>query len=219
MKLSVFCGVSVDGFLARPSHALDFLDTPDQGPHGFSEFFSSVDAVLIGRRTFDVVLSFAGPWGYGQKPVFVLTHRPPDFSPLQGAIVEAISGEPAAVAAQLQARGFHNVYVDGGLTIQQFLAAGLIDRLTVTSVPVLIGQGIPLFGPLAKDIPLRHVTTQTFQGGLVQTEYAFDRPEATPPADPTPQPKKKTAPQIEKAAKPRHEKKAAKPRHDAPSAE
>jgi dihydrofolate reductase len=180
VKLSVFCGVSVDGFLARPNHALDFLDTPDQGPHGFTEFFAGVDVVLIGRRTFDVVLSFGGPWGYGSKPVFVLTHRPPDFSSLEGAVVEAISGEPAAVAAQLQARGCRHVYVDGAATIQQFLAAGLIDRLIVTRVPVLIGEGIALFGAVPKDIPLHHVETRTYKGGLVQSEYALERPEPRP---------------------------------------
>ncbi|MFZ0631990.1 MAG: dihydrofolate reductase family protein [Acidobacteriaceae bacterium] len=180
MKLSVFCGVSVDGFLARPNHALDFLDTPDQGPHGFSEFYSSVDVVLIGRRTFDVARSFPGPWGYGRKPVFVLTHRPPDFSSLKGAVVEAISGQPPAVAAQLEARGFQHVYVDGGLTIQQFLAAGLIDRLIVTRVPVLIGQGIPLFGPVPHDIPLHHVATHSYKGGLVQSEYEIAPPQPTP---------------------------------------
>ncbi|MGA7522678.1 MAG: dihydrofolate reductase family protein [Acidobacteriaceae bacterium] len=186
MKLSVFCGVSVDGFLARPDHALDFLDTPEQGPHGFDEFFSSVDVVLIGRRTFDVVLSFSGPWGYGPKPVFVLTHRPPDFSSLKGAVIEAISGEPRAVAAQLEACGYQHVYVDGGLTIQQFLAAGLIDRLIVTRVPVLIGEGIPLFGRVPHDIPLTHVATHAYKGGLVQTEYEIDRSQRTPA-------KKKTA--------------------------
>lgn len=99
MQFSVFCGVSVDGFLARPSHVLDFLDTPDQVPHGFDEFYSSVDAILIDRRTFHVVLSFAGAWGYGSKPVFVLTHRPPDFFSLKGTVVEAISGAPRSVAA------------------------------------------------------------------------------------------------------------------------
>ncbi len=180
MKLSVFCGISVDGFLARPNHTFDFLDTPEQGPHGFEEFFASVDAILIGRRTFDVVLSFGGAWGYGKKPVFVLTHRPPDFSSLKGAVVESISGEPALVAAQLAARGFHNVYVDGGQTIQQFLAAGLLDRMIVTRVPVLIGEGIPLFGPIPRDIPLRHVATRSYSGGLVQTEYEIDRPQSTP---------------------------------------
>lgn len=175
MKLSVFCGISVDGFLARPDHTFDFLDTPGQGPHGFEEFWSSVDAILIGRRTFNVARSFAGPWAYGKKPVFVLTHRQPDFSALKGAVVEAIAGDPRAVADQLEQRGFQHIYVDGGQTIQQFLAAGLIDRLIVTRVPVLIGDGVPLFAPIPRDIPLRHVTTQTFKGGLVQTEYAIDR--------------------------------------------
>jgi len=180
MKLSVFCGVSVDGFLARPNHTFDFLDTPGQGPHGFDEFWSSVDAVLIGRRTFNVARSFQGPWGYGQKPVFVLTHRRPDFSSLTGAVVEAIAGDPGAIAAQLEARGFRHVYIDGGQTIQQFLAAGLIDRLTVTRVPVLIGDGVPLFGPIPRDIPLRHIATRTYKGGLVQTEYAIDRKQPKP---------------------------------------
>jgi dihydrofolate reductase len=180
MKLSVFCGISVDGFLARPNHALDFLDTPEQGPHGFDEFYKSIDVVLIGRRTFDIVLSFGGPWGYGSKPVFVLTHRPPDFSSLQDAVVEAISGEPGAVVAQLEARGYQHIYIDGGQTIQQFLAAGLIDRLIVTRVPVLIGEGIPLFGPLPRDIPLRHVATHSYKGGLVQTEYEIVRKQRTP---------------------------------------
>jgi len=173
MKLSVFCGVSVDGFLARPDHTFDFLDTPGQGPHGFDEFWSSVDAVLIGRRTFNAARSFAGPWAYGKKPVFVLTHRQPDFSSLRGAVVEAIAGEPRAVADQLEERGFQHIYVDGGQTIQQFLAAGLIDRMIVTRVPVLIGEGISLFGPIPRDIALRHIATQTFQGGLVQSEYAI----------------------------------------------
>jgi len=184
MKLSVFCGVSVDGFLARPDHTFDFLDTPGQGPHGFDEFWSSVDAILIGRRTFNVARAFPGPWGYGKKPVFVLTHRQPDFSSLEGAVVEAIAGDPRAVAAQLEDRGFQHVYVDGGQTIQQFLAAALIDRLIVTRVPVLIGEGISLFGAIPRDIPLRHVATQTFKGGLVQTEYAIDHAKRSPAKKP-----------------------------------
>lgn len=198
MQFSVFCGVSVDGYLARLNHTFDFLDTPGQGPHGFDEFYSSVDAVLIGRRTFDVVLRFP-QWAYGRKPVFVLTHRPADFSTLPDAVVEAIAGPPGAVAARLAARGFRNVYVDGGLTIQQFLAAGLVDRLIVTRVPVLIGEGIPLFGPVPNDIPLRHVETRSYAGGLVQSEYAFDR---QPPAKKGP-PAKKTAAQPAKPGKAR----------------
>jgi dihydrofolate reductase len=172
MKLSVFCGVSVDGFLARTNHALDFLDAGGQEPHGFDEFYASTDVMVIGRNTFDVVLSF-GKWFYGSKPVIVLSSRPLDLSSVKDGVVEQMSGEPAAIAAQLSARGFQHAYVDGGIIIQRFLAAGLINRLIITRVPILIGSGIPLFGPLPADIPLRHVETRTYAGGLVQSEYQF----------------------------------------------
>ena len=170
MKLSVFCGVSVDGFLARPNGALDFLDAGGQEPHGFEEFFASIDVMVIGRKTFEVVLGFGG-WAYGAKPVVVLSSHPLDFSSIPDAIVEQMSGEPAHIVEQLQARGFQHAYIDGGLTIQRFLAAGLIHRMILTRVPILIGAGIPLFGPLPHDIPLRHLATRSYQGGLVQTEY------------------------------------------------
>jgi dihydrofolate reductase len=170
MKLSVFCGVSIDGFLARPNGALDFLDAGGQEPHGFEEFFSSVDVMVIGRKTFEVVLGF-GSWAYGTKPVVVLSNQPLDFSSVQDGVVEQMSGEPAEIVTRIKARGFQHAYVDGGITIQRFLAAGLIDRLIITRVPVLIGAGIPLFGPLPHDVSLRHITTRTYKGGLVQTEY------------------------------------------------
>lgn len=170
MKLSVFCGVSVDGFLARPNHALDFLETGEQEPHGFEEFYGSVDVVVIGRKTFEVVLTF-GKWPYGKKLVVVLSSRAIDFSSIEGGVVEQMSGEPAEIATQLKARGFKHAYIDGGITIQRFLAAGLIDRLVITRVPVLIGEGIPLFGPVPRDIGLRHVATRCYSGGLVQSEY------------------------------------------------
>lgn len=170
MKLSVFCGVSVDGFLARTDHALDFLHTGEQEPHGFEEFYGSVDVMVIGRKTFEVVLTF-GNWAYGKKPVVVLSSRSLDFSAARGGVVEQMSGEPAAIVAQLESRGFKHAYIDGGLTIQRFLAAGLIHRLVITRVPVLIGAGIPLFGPLPADIALTHVATRTYRAGLVQSEY------------------------------------------------
>jgi dihydrofolate reductase len=170
LKVSVFCGVSVDGFLARPNHTFDFLDTPGAGPHGFEEFWGSVDVVVIGRKTFEVVLGFE-KWGYGDKPVVVLSSRPLDFSQVKGGVVEQMSGDPAEIVAQLVEHGFKHVYVDGGVTIQRFLAAGLVDRMIVTRVPVLIGAGIPLFGPVPRDINLRHIATRTYRGGLVQSEY------------------------------------------------
>ncbi|HEV2490227.1 MAG TPA: dihydrofolate reductase family protein [Candidatus Acidoferrales bacterium] len=170
MKLSVFCGVSVDGFLARSNHALDFLDAGGQEPHGFDEFYASVDVIVIGRKTFEVVLTFDG-WPYGKKQVIVLSSRPLDLSSVKGGVVEQMSGEPAEIVSQLKSRGFQHAYIDGGNTIQRFLAAGCIDRLVITRVPVLIGAGIPLFGPVPGDIKLHHVATRSYKGGLVQSEY------------------------------------------------
>jgi transposase len=115
--------VSVDGFIARPNNALDFLDTGEQEPHGFEEFYDSVDVVVIGRKTFEVVLKF-GKWFYGSKPVVVLSSRRVDFSPVISGVVEQLSGEPAEIVTQLKTRGLKHAYIDGGITIQRFLSAG-----------------------------------------------------------------------------------------------
>lgn len=171
MKLSVFCGVSVDGFLARLNDEFDFLHTGEQEPHGFKEFLASVDVVVIGRRTFEVVLKLGHLALYGKKPVIVLGSRPLVFSSVEGGNVEQASGEPTDIVRGLKARGFKHAYVDGGITIQRFLAAGCIHRLVITRVPVLIGTGIPLFGLVPRDVQLRHIATHSYAGGLVQSEY------------------------------------------------
>jgi dihydrofolate reductase len=171
MRLSVFCGVSVDGFLARADDTFDFLTAGEQTPHGFTEFLASVDVVVIGRRTFEVVTNLGHLALYGKKPMFVLSSRPLDLSAVAGENVERTSGAPYEIKKQLQARGFKHAYVDGGSTIQRFLAAGCIDRLVITRVPVLIGAGVALFGPVPGDIWLRHVETRSYAGGLVQSEY------------------------------------------------
>ncbi|HUP05351.1 MAG TPA: dihydrofolate reductase family protein [Bryobacteraceae bacterium] len=182
IRLSVFCGVSVDGFLARPDHALDFLDASEPESHGFEEFFDTVDVVVMGRRTFEVVLSF-GAWHFGKKPVVVLSGRALDLSPVKDGVVEQMSGDPAEIVRRLESRGFRHAYIDGGATIQRFLSAGLIHRLVITRVPVLIGTGIPLFGPLHRDIQLHHVATRAYKTGLVQSEYETSAPK---PQDPNP---------------------------------
>jgi dihydrofolate reductase len=169
VKASVFIGTSIDGFIARPNGALDFLP-PDGGePHGYAEFIDSVDALVIGRMTYETVLAF-DTWPYGEKPVFVLSTNALAAAPA-GAKVEQLSGEPAQIVSQLEARGITHIYVDGGITIQQFLRAGLIQRLIITRVPVLIGEGIPLFGALPHDVRLEHIATRHYQSGLVQSEY------------------------------------------------
>ena len=172
MKASVFIGTSVDGFIARADGELDFLPPGGGEPHGYDEFMATVDALVIGRKTFETVLAM-GNWPYGEKPVIVLSTRPLAPAP-PGALVERMSGDPAAIVAKLEARGVRHIYVDGGVTIQRFLQAGLIQHLTITRVPVLIGAGIPLFGALQRDIVLRHVRTRQFASGLVQSEYVVN---------------------------------------------
>lgn len=170
MKTTVFVGTSVDGFIARASGAFDFLSgSGAERDNGYDEFFATVDALVLGRNTYEVVLPFPA-WPYGPKPVFVLSTRPIAPAP-GGASVERMSGAPGEILSALAARGFRHVYVDGGVTIQRFLRAGLVQRLVVTRVPVLIGTGVPLFGPVDADIPLRHVATRTLAGGGVQSEY------------------------------------------------
>ena len=169
MKASVFIATSIDGFIARTDGALDWLPT-DPEDHGYTEFMDSVDALVMGRKTFETVLGF-GAWPFGTKLVVVLTSRPGDLAAPAGAICEFMAGTPAEVVAHLAARGLEHLYIDGGVTIQRFLAAGLIQRMIITRVPVLLGSGIPLFGPLAHDVRLEHVATRTYPSGLVQSEY------------------------------------------------
>jgi dihydrofolate reductase len=168
---SVFIGTSLDGFIARANGELDFLPPGGGEPHGYEEFMATVDALVIGRKTFETVLTF-DEWPYGEKRVFVLSTRPLAAAP-DGAFVEHMAGNPADIVSQLAARGIRHVYVDGGITIQRFLQAGLIQRLIITRVPVLIGTGIPLFGPLQHDIALTHVATRQYASGLVQSEYVI----------------------------------------------
>ena len=169
VKASVFVGTSLDGFIARVNGDLDFLPPGGGEPHGYDEFIASVDALVIGRKTFETVLAF-DTWPYGEKPVFVLSTRALASAPA-GAVVERMSGDPAEIVSKLDARGIRPVYVDGGITIQRFLQAGLIQRLIITRVPVLIGAGIPLFGAIPRDILLKHVGTRQYASGLVQSEY------------------------------------------------
>ncbi|HEY2780158.1 MAG TPA: dihydrofolate reductase family protein [Steroidobacteraceae bacterium] len=169
MKASVFVGTSLDGFIARADGKFDFLPAGGGEPHGYEEFMQSVDVLVIGRKTYETVLAF-DEWPYGEKFVVVLSTRILPPAP-KGARVEHMSGPPAQIHAQLAARGLRHAYIDGGVTIQEFLRAGLIQTLIVTRVPVLIGSGIPLFGTIARDIPLRHIATRQYASGLVQSEY------------------------------------------------
>jgi dihydrofolate reductase len=169
MPVSVFVGTSVDGFIARPDGALDFLPPGGGEPHGYEEFIATVDAIVIGRKTFETVLAMES-WPYGKKRVVVLSSSPVDLFKT-GGVVEQMGGAPVEIVAKLAASGAHHLYVDGGITVQGFLRAGLVQRLVITRVPILIGEGIPLFGALPHDIRLNHIATRHYPSGLVQSEY------------------------------------------------
>jgi dihydrofolate reductase len=174
MKSSAFIATSLDGFIAREDGGLDWLPIgetgSEDGDFGYGEFIATVDALVMGRNTYDAVLEFEN-WPYGETNVVVVTSRPGDPPPGHESTVEFVSGEPAEVAARLAERGVEHAYVDGGKTIQHWMDAGLIQRLIITRVPVLLGTGIPLFGPLPHDIKLEHVSTRDYSNGLVQSEY------------------------------------------------
>ena len=172
MRASVFVGTSVDGFIARLNGEFDFLPPGGGEEHGYTAFMESVDALVLGRGTFETVLKFE-EWPYGEKRVVVLSSLPLDFAlaKQRGGRVEQMGGDPREIAARLDAEGVHHAYIDGGVTIQRFLRAGLIQRLIITRVPVLIGTGIPLFGVLDADARLEHVATRAYASGLVQSEY------------------------------------------------
>ncbi|BCA56944.1 Bifunctional deaminase-reductase domain protein [Nitrospira sp. KM1] len=172
---SVFVGVSLDGFIARPNGDLDWLmgeGGGDSEEHGYNEFIAGIDAIVMGRKTFEKVLAF-DKWYYGNKRVVVLSHQSLDLSTARslGGVVETMAGTPGDIVSKLVASDAPRLYVDGGITIQHFLRAGLIQRVIISRLPVLIGEGVPLFGSVPRDIRFHHVMTRTFPGGMVQSEY------------------------------------------------
>lgn len=178
---SVFCATSLDGFIARPDGRLDWLvgagETPPSGPPeemGFGPFLASVDALVMGRLTFESVLAM-GIWPYGDKRLVVWSRGAVAIPPERAATVSASSLEPAALFERLGAEGVRRVYVDGGVTIQRFLAAGLVDDLVITVIPVLLGAGRPLFGPVPADVVLSLEDVKRFAGGVVQLRYDVRR--------------------------------------------
>ncbi len=171
----VFIATSVDGFIARKDGSVDWLNaanevvTPGEDC-GYGEFISAVDALVMGRHSYETVLGFGG-WPYGNTPVIVLSRNPIVFPKHLPDIVTHSEEAPLALSQRLAAGGMTRLYIDGGLTIQRFLAAGLIDELIITQIPILLGEGIPLFGALLADVHLEHQSTQAYPFGFVQTKY------------------------------------------------
>lgn len=174
IRFSVFIATSLDGFIARPDGNLDWLigasDSTDD--HGYADFMAGIDALVMGRNTFETALTF-GEWPYPGRRVVVFS-RTLTRQALPAALADAVelfSGSVAELAGYLECSGARSVYVDGGQLIQGFLRAGLIAEITLTRIPVLLGSGIPLFGPVPQDIHLEHVRTRTYESGFVQSTY------------------------------------------------
>lgn len=173
IKTSVYLGISVDGYIARPDGSVDFLDNhaPPETDLGFGDFLGSVDVLVMGRNTFDFVMNAGVEWPYGDTLVTVLTHRPLDLPAVFVGNVEVSDLDVLALVEYLGERGFQHAYVDGGQTVQQFLVAGLVDELTLTTVPDLIGEGISLFPHLTSDVRLELIASSSEKNGFVQSHY------------------------------------------------
>jgi dihydrofolate reductase len=175
IQASVFIAQSLDGFIARKDGSIDWLNAqnaavPPGEDCGYRAFIETIDVLIMGRNTFDHVLAF-DPWPYDDLEIVVLSHRPLSLPEGFRGKVGATAEPPRALLERLAQRGARRVYVDGGATIQAFLAEGLIDDLTLTTVPVLLGEGRPLFGPLARDVRLSLVASKAFPFGFVQSTY------------------------------------------------
>lgn len=170
IKVSVYIAVSLDGFIARKNGDIDWLTGGESGEdYGYADFMSTVDHVVMGRNTFEKVLSFGG-WHY-KKKVIVLTSRDLTLTPELSDKAEALHLSPRELIHELERRGSRHIYLDGGVTVQRFLRAGLVDEMTITTIPILIGEGLPLFGALEKDVRLELLKSQSFKNGFVQNIY------------------------------------------------
>lgn len=174
-KCSVFIATSLDGYIARSDGNIDWLDqanavVPKGEDCGYSDFMSTVDALVMGRNTFEQVSAFP-VWPYGKTPVVVLSRTINKLPATSPATVFLSSDSPSQLVKQLSAKGLEHLYVDGGLTIQSFLQAGLIDEMIITIIPVLLGEGLPLFRKLDHDVQLECMSSKYYEFGFLQCKY------------------------------------------------
>jgi dihydrofolate reductase len=175
MRTIVYIGTSLDGFIARKDGNIDWLTqfANDEAIHAYEEFMKRIDAIVIGKGTFEKVLTFPS-WPYDKK-VFVLSTSIKKVPAIVSEKVTVLSIEPGEMLRYLSSKGFSNIYVDGGKVIQGFLKEDLIDELIISKAPTLIGSGIPLFGYLDGDLPFKHIRTETYSNGLVRSYYERKR--------------------------------------------
>mgnify|MGYP000865813205 FL=1 len=172
MSNHVFIASSLDGFIAAPGDSLDWLEeipNPGHSDYGFAAFMDKIDALVMGRRTFEKVLTFS-EWPY-PKPVFVLSQSLKALPPTLKGKASLLNGDPHRIVQELAARGYHDLYIDGGQVIQTFLREDLVDVLTITWVPVLLGDGVPLFGTLGVKRKFILESSESFNQQLIKCVY------------------------------------------------
>lgn len=172
-KNIVFIARSVDGYIAGKNGKLDWLHAipnPENNDMGYSALMEEVDAIVMGKTTFETVKGFEGPWPYS-KPVYVLSRSIKEVPEAYQDKIKLLHGSPHEILKAIYADGIYRLYIDGGRTVQDFLAAGAIDELRITTIPILLGGGFPLFGSLDETIELDHIKTEVFLGQVVQSHY------------------------------------------------
>jgi len=174
-RCSVYIATSLDGFIARVDGSIDWLmeansSVPAGEDCGYTAFMATVDTIVMGRATFEQVLTFS-EWPFGSTPVVVVSRTMQALPPNTPNSVHLSHDTPTELLARLASEGVKRVYVDGGKTIQSFLAEGLITDITITTIPILLGSGLPLFGTIDHDVHLRHVSTTAYPFGFVQSTY------------------------------------------------
>ena len=179
MKFKGYIATSLDGYIARQNGELDWLEReewadPDGSDYGFKSFMSSLDAMVMGKNTFLKVLEI-GQWIYGDLPVYIAssTLLEKDIPSHLAKTVKPVNGTATEIAQRISDMGKKNIYVDGGMILQNFIREGILNELTVTVMPILIGTGIPLFGSLDQDVKVKLLSTVHFKSGVVQNYYEF----------------------------------------------
>jgi dihydrofolate reductase len=175
VKTSVYIGTSLDGFIAKTDGNIDWLTqyANDDAIHAYEEFMNWIDAIVIGRGTFEKILTFPS-WPYIKK-AFVLSSSLKQLPDTLRDKATLLSMNPKELLSYLSRIGFSSIYVDGGKVIQSFLKEDLIDDLIISKVPLLIGNGIPLFGFLGANLQFKHIRTEVQSNGLVRSYYKRER--------------------------------------------
>ena len=167
-KISIYIATSIDGYIARKDGGLDWLDMSHGGDedYGFQKLLNSIDALILGRNTYEVVSRF-DEWPYKGKRVIVLSNTLKEVR----KEAELFCGQLTELASILHSEGIKNVWVDGGITVSKFLEAGLVDDITISIIAVVLGSGIPLFSTMNREHKCRLISTQSYPSGLVQLKY------------------------------------------------